>query len=145
MHAKIQAEKVSKNNENSIQNDAKMDAKINDFSYLFEKGEKPRNYLKTNRILGFRHAKRYQKSIKNRCKIDARKRHAKSMENDAKMHPKWDTKSIQNLKNTGKNSIRKLMPKFDAKKTHFFSSGGFWIDFGSIFWLCRGVRGAVDT
>ena len=38
------------------------------------------------------------------------------MENDAKMHPKWEPKSIKNLKNTGKNGIRKLMPKFDAKK-----------------------------
>ena len=46
-----------------------MDAKINDFSYLFEKGEEPRNYLKTNRILRFRHAKRCQESIENRCKI----------------------------------------------------------------------------
>ena len=31
MHAKIDAEKVLKNDEKSIQNDAKMDAKINDF------------------------------------------------------------------------------------------------------------------
>ena len=38
------------------------------------------------------------------------------MENDTKMHPKWEPKSIKNLKNTGKNGIRKLMPKFDAKK-----------------------------
>ena len=38
------------------------------------------------------------------------------MENYAKMHPKWEPQSIQNLKNTGKNGIRKLMPKFDAKK-----------------------------
>ena len=30
-HLKIDAEKVSKNHEKSIQNDAKMDAKINDF------------------------------------------------------------------------------------------------------------------
>ena len=30
-HPKIDAEKVSKNDEKSIQNDAKMDAKINDF------------------------------------------------------------------------------------------------------------------
>ena len=47
-----------------------------------------------------------QKGIKNQsknpCKIDARKRLVKSMENDAKMHPKWEPKSIQNLKNTGK-------------------------------------------
>ena len=56
-----------------------MDAEINDFWYLFEKGEKPRNYLKTNRILGFRYAKRHPKSIQNLCKLDAGKRHAKSI------------------------------------------------------------------
>ena len=80
MHAKIDAEKVSKNYERSIQNDAKMDAKINDFSYLFEKGEKPRNYLKTNRILGFRHAERYQQSIPNLCKIYAKSMHEKCLQ-----------------------------------------------------------------
>ena len=73
----------------NIQNDAKMDAKINDFWYLFEKGEKPRNYLKTNRILGFRHAKRYQKSIQNQCKNDAAKKHANYIENGSKLEPKW--------------------------------------------------------
>ena len=31
MHAKIDAEKVSKNDEKNIKNDAKTDAKINDF------------------------------------------------------------------------------------------------------------------
>ena len=46
----------------------------------------------------------------------------------AKIHPKSE--------NTGKNGIRKLMPKFDAKKTKTcqkkIKSGdlrGFWIDF----------------
>ena len=100
----------------SYQNDNKMDAKINDFSYLFEKGEKPRNYLKTNRILGFRHAKRYQKSIQNLCKIDARKRHAKCMEHDAKMHPKWEPKSIKNKKSDGKNACQKKTAKSEAKQ-----------------------------
>ena len=122
-----------------------MDAKINDFSYLFEKGEEPRNYLKTNRILRFRHAKRCQESIENRCKIDVIKRHAKSMGNYAKMHPKWEPKSIKNLKNTGKNGIRKLMPKFDAKKNQNVSPTAlfhrFWIDFLAV----PGGRGAVDT
>ena len=46
MASKIDAEKVSKINEKSIQNDVKMDAKINDFWYLFEKGEKATNLLK---------------------------------------------------------------------------------------------------
>ena len=39
-HSKINAEKVSKNDTKRLQNDAKMDAKINDFSCFFEKGEK---------------------------------------------------------------------------------------------------------
>ena len=62
----------------------------------------------------------------------------------AKIHPKFE--------NTGKNGIRKLMPKFDAKqkskrrqKNAFFFERRILADFGSIFWPCRGVRGAVDT
>ena len=55
------------------------------------------------------------------------------MNNDAKMHAKWEPKSIQNMKNTGKNGIRKLMPKFDAKKNQNVSPTAlfhrFWIDF----------------
>ena len=39
-----------------------------------------------------------QKSIQNLCKIDAGKRHATSMENDAKMEAKWRPKSLENLK-----------------------------------------------
>jgi len=101
------------------ENEAKIDAKINDFSHLFEKGEKPRNYLKTNRILGFRHAKRYQKSIQNRCKIDARKRHAKSVENDDKREPKWEPKSIKNRKSDGKKTCQKTTSKFEAEQNSF--------------------------
>ena len=56
-----------------------------------------------------------KKSIQSLYKIDARKRHAKSMENYTKMHPKWEPKSVQNSKNTKKNGIRKLTPKFDAQ------------------------------
>ena len=36
---KIEAKKVSKINAKRFQNDAKMHAQINDFSYFFEKGE----------------------------------------------------------------------------------------------------------
>ena len=67
------------------------------------------------------------------------------MENYAKMHLKWEPKSVQNLKNTGKNGIRKLMPKFDAKKNQNSSTTAlfhrFWIDFLAV----PGGRGAVDT
>ena len=69
-------------------------AKIFDFSCFFEKGENARNYLFYNIKRGSGHLEMHQKSIQNRCKIDARKRHAKSMENDAKMLPKWKPKSI---------------------------------------------------
>ena len=62
---------------------------------------------------------------------NARKNHAKSMENDAKMHPKMGAKIHPKSKNTGKKGIRKLMPKFNTKKL--------------VFGPCQGVREAVDT
>ena len=77
------------------------------FHVFFEKRENARNYLFYNRKRGSGHAKTHQKSIKNRCKIDAGKRHAKSMENDAKMEPKWMPKSIKKTKNAGKKACRK--------------------------------------
>ena len=43
-HPKINAETVSKNDAKRLQNDAKMDAKIFDFSCFFEKGENARNH-----------------------------------------------------------------------------------------------------
>ena len=46
---------------------------------------------------------KHEKSIKNRCKIDAGKRHAKMMENDAKMEPEWMPKSAKKAKKAGKN------------------------------------------
>ena len=129
-----------------IKNDAKMDTKIDQFSNFSENGWNARNYLFYNRKRGSEHIKIQEKSIQNRCKIDTRKSDAKSMENDAKMHPKWRPKSDQNLNKAGKNGIRKLMPKFDAKqKSQNVSPTSILIDFGSIFWPCRGVRGAEDT
>ena len=128
------------------QNDAKMENKINENSYFSEKGWNARNYLFYNRKRGFRYLKIIlKKSDKNQYKINTRKRHAKSMENNTKMHTKWESKSIQNLENTLKNDIRKLMPKFDAKKIKTVRQPHFFIDFGSISWPCRGVRGAEDT
>ena len=65
------------------------------------------------------------------------------MGDDTKMHPTWKPTSIQNLKNAGKNCIRALMPKFDAKKKSkqikTVRQPHFFIDFGSIFWSCQGV------
>ena len=39
-----------------------------------------------------------QKCMQNRYKIDARKSHAKSMDNYAQMDPKWKPKSLDKLK-----------------------------------------------
>ena len=75
------------------QNDDKMDAKIYVFAYFFNKGENARNYCIYKRKLGSGHLKMHDKSKQNLYKIDARKRHAKSMENDANT----DSKGHQNL------------------------------------------------
>ena len=72
-----------------------MNAEIYDFSCFFEKGENDRNDLFYNRKRGSGHAKTYQTSIKNRCKIDAGKNYAKMIENYAKMEPKWEPQSIK--------------------------------------------------
>ena len=58
----------------------------------------------------------HEKSIQNRCKIDARKSDAKSMENDAKMEAEWSPTSLENLKICEQNACQKLMLKFGAEK-----------------------------
>ena len=85
---------------------------------LFEKGEKPRNNLNTIKHLGFRHAKRHQKSIANLSKIDADKRHAKSIA-DAERHRRtpWtlaiESKTIRGKKwaDIGDTGEQKRRPK----------------------------------
>ena len=52
---------------------------------FFEKSENARNYVFYNRKRSSGHLEMHHKSIQNECKIDAGKRHAKSMENYAKM------------------------------------------------------------
>ena len=63
------------------------------------------------------------------------------MKNDAKKHPKWEPKSDQKLKISGKKDIKKMMQKFDAKKklNPRISADfrGFWFD----FWGVAGGRG----
>ena len=93
-----------------FQNDAKMDAKINEKSYFSEKGCNARNYLFYNRKRGSGHLKMHENSIQNRCKIDARKSYAKSMENDAKIEAKWRPRSLENPK-----ICEKGMAKIDAE------------------------------
>ena len=84
-----------------FQNDAKMEAKINDFSNFFKKDEKYEIMLPLQREHGFTgsgYLKIHEKSIQKTYKIDARKSDAKSMENDAKMEAKWRPISLENLK-----------------------------------------------
>ena len=66
------------------QNDAQMDAKIDECSYFFEKGENARNYLFYNRKRGSEQVKVEKKSIQNRCQIKARKKHAERSKNKPK-------------------------------------------------------------
>ena len=83
------------------QNDAKMDAKINDVSKFFKKNEKYEIMLPLQREHGFTgsgYPKIHEKWIQKTYKIDARKSYAKSMENDAKMEAKWMPRSLENLK-----------------------------------------------
>ena len=48
----------------------------------------------------------HAKSIRNQHKIDARKRHAKSVEHDAKTDLKWMPKSLDNFKNYEKRHTK---------------------------------------
>ena len=101
MHAKIDAEKVSKIDPKRVQNKAKIDAKIIDFSCFFKKGEICKIMLPLQRehdFTGSGHLKIHEKSIQKTYKIDVRKSYAKSMENDAKMEAKWRPISLENLK-----------------------------------------------
>ena len=81
-----------------IKNDTKMDTKIDNFSNFSEKGWNARNYLFYNRKRGSEHLKMHEKSIQNRCKIDARKSYAKSMEDCTKIEAKWRPRSLKNPK-----------------------------------------------
>ena len=83
------------------QNDTTIDAKIKDVSNSSKKNEKYEIKLPLGRehdFTGSGHLKMNEKSIQNTYKIDARKSCAKSMENDAKMEPKWKPKSFENRK-----------------------------------------------
>ena len=71
------------------------------FIRFSKKGEICEIVLPLQREHDFRgsgHLNMYEQSIENHHKINARKRHAKSMENDAKMEAKWRPKSHENLK-----------------------------------------------
>ena len=75
------------------QNDAQMDAKIDDFSYFFEKDLNARNYLFYNRKRGSEQVKIKKKSIQNRRKIKARTNDAERSKNK----PKGSQNGYQNL------------------------------------------------
>ena len=74
------------------QNDAKMEPKIIDFSWFFEKGENARNHCIYKLKRGLGHAKSDQQCIKNRCKIDSGKSYAKMMQ----IMQKWSQNGSQN-------------------------------------------------
>ena len=81
------------------QNDAKMEAKNNEISSCFKKDGKYEIELLLGRehdFTGSGHLKICEKSIKKTYKIDARKSHAKSIENYAKMDAKWKPKFVKN-------------------------------------------------
>ena len=82
-------------------NDAKMEAKINEFSSCSKKDEIYEIKLPLQREHGFTGSgglKIHEQSIQKTYKIDARKSYAKSMENYAKMEAKWRPISLENLK-----------------------------------------------
>ena len=66
-HPKIDAEKVSKIDAKRLQNDAKMDAKMIDFSYFFEKGENAPDPLFSHMKRGSGLSKTPKNLNKNRC------------------------------------------------------------------------------
>ena len=82
------------------QNDAKMEANIDEISSYFKKDEKYKIKLLLGREHDFKgsgYLKIHEKSIQKTYKSDARKKHAKSMENYVKMEAKWKPKFIKNL------------------------------------------------
>ena len=88
INGKINVEKVLKLDAKRGQKDARIEPQINDFKYFFVKGRKCKISEEYNAKRGSGHAKGYQKSIQNRCKNDARKKHANYIENVSKMGPK---------------------------------------------------------
>ena len=93
-HAKINAEKVLKNN-------AKMEPKITEFSIFFKTAEKYEIKLPLGQEHDFTGSgclNIHEKSIQKAYKIDAGKSYAESMENYAQMEPKWRPGSLENLK-----------------------------------------------
>ena len=128
-----------------------MNAKIRDFSCFFEKGENARNYLFYNIKRGSGHLKIDEKSIQNPSKINAKRKHAKSMENYAKMElkcgPKWIRNSTlavwgQILMSLNFDEFLKLEKSSkNLKKTKIWSSkGGGWVFWGAAL---RNVRGGL--
>ena len=111
------------------------------FSYLFEKGEKSRNDCIYNRKRGSGHAKTHWKSITNQCKIDAGKRHAKSMDNYAKMKQTWIPKSIHKYK---KHRKRHATNHAEIWCRSWGSIVWFWLPFG-FTWVTLGVRGLAES
>ena len=106
MHPKRDAEKVMKSDTKRVKNHAKMEPKIDDVSYFFEKGENAPDPLLSNEKRGSGHAKSDQKCIKNQCKIDAGESYAKMMQ----IMSKWNQNGSQN-----RDKILKIQEKGHAE------------------------------
>ena len=91
-HPKINAEKVSTNYAKRLQNETKINAKIYDFSYFFEKGENAPDSL----FSIMKRGSGISKTSKNQRKIDAKSMLEKVMQKGRKMMPKWSQNGRQN-------------------------------------------------
>ena len=92
------------------QNDAKMEAKIYDFSNFVKKNEKYEIKLPLGQehdFTGSGYLKIHEMTIPKTYKIDARKRYTKSMDNYIKMEPKWEPKLVIHSKSNGKKAWQK--------------------------------------
>ena len=81
------------------QNDAKMEPKIIDFSWFFEKGENARNHCIYKLKRGSGHVKSYEKWMQNQCKINAGKRYAKMMKIVLKLSQNLPKRVIKSMPN----------------------------------------------
>ena len=97
-----------------IKNDTKMDTKIAQLSNISENGWNARNYLFYNRKRGSEHIKIQEKSIQNRCKIDAKMMPEKVMQKVWKIMPKCIQNGDQNPIKIWKYQ-KKLYPKIDIE------------------------------
>ena len=84
---------------------AKIDTQICAFAYFLEKDRKCKITLPLERehdFTGSEHLELHEQSAQNTYRIDATRRHAKGMETNIKIKPKWERKSMEIKKHTEK-------------------------------------------